>query len=146
MKIITGFDEAFEESSKPQEPPLQEYGHIVEALKHDVTIAENAFARAAKKELKRMLTKHSDTAVMRKASECQDLSVIWVQELSVTLNPTSSVPGFISHLVNVLARSVMETVKDEIAVFIDPLQVHILHIGETLYTFRLKQKWSKKPA
>lgn len=142
MQIITGFDS---ESSEEKKPLSQEYSLVLDALVHNKEVAENAFARISKAQIREQV---GDQVRRIRLDEVGENVTQWFVETSIAIclgdlehsnrdvvvwHLTQEVKNFGVHLLNVVTVD---------KVLVDSLNTKILLSGETVYQFRLKQKWA----
>jgi hypothetical protein len=144
MKIITGFEEGFSTIDRPPNPSSKDYDQIFEVVKHSLGVAETAFARGAKKELKQaLLEKLQGGFEMQEALVCANLFPFWVQESHISVQcPEPKLTAYLSGLVQNLAVAIINHAKGAPLILVDPLQTRIVPVGDAAYQFRLKQKWT----
>jgi hypothetical protein len=144
MQLITGFEEEFATTDKPPAPPLKDFSQIPEALKYDFNVAENIFARGAKKELRQVLhTLCKEEIPNIRAADCLGTYPIWVIEMTVAFSVLDpSLGSYLSSAVRTVAYSIMNQIKDSTPAFVDSLQVKMSRVDDTIFQFRLKQKWT----
>lgn len=148
MKLIMGFEEEFATTDKPPAPPLKDFSQIPEALKHDANVAENIFARGAKKELRQALSELFKEEIPHvRAADCSGTYPIWIVEITVVLPVSdSNFARYLSSSVRTIADAIMDQLADESPAMVDPLQVRMIPVQEDVYQFRMKQKWSTSKA
>ena len=138
MHTITEF-----ESSTPEQELAQgaaekfDYSQVEGALKNDIMVAENVFARCAKHHLKQLL---GDKVRLADPLELIS-SPIWVASSSVTLFfdeklDTSKIEELVcAHAVFVLK------LQGEQSIRVGPLDTRIAEVTPKMFKFSLKQKW-----
>lgn len=151
MKIVTGFDETFDPLDEKPAHPLLEYTQALDAIEHSLQVTENVFARASKKDLRKILPK----ARLRKSEDARGMLPLWVASSDVAFdlkekNTYEDWPAvredkaeLLSSLVRLLAYKILEAVEGKgDLVLVDALRVKISEVGENVYRFSLKQKWT----
>lgn len=131
------------ESSTPEQKLAQgavekfDYGQVEGALKNDLTVADNVFARCAKHHLKRLLGDK-----VRLADPVELVSApFWVAGSSVTLFFDGKLDVLkIEELVVAHATFVLKLRGDQ-AIRVGPLDTKISEVTAKMFKFSLKQKW-----
>lgn len=138
MQIITGFDNDFT-TEKKQEPLCNEYVKVLEALRHNHEVAENAFARISKGHFREQVDHHVRRKRKDETAECFPH---WHVETSVSIDPedTDGASQVLAHLVEDFGNYLLGVVSEK-SVLVDSLQTKIMRVGPSLYQFRLKQRW-----
>jgi hypothetical protein len=141
MRIITSFGES--DHKQVEDEGLEEYGQIFQALVHSLEVAENVFARVAKKAFKRRV----GDARFREAKDARGMIPTWTTESSVVLirPPPRDHENWLhalDDLVEGVSWHLMYSVRERPFVLVDPLSVRIQHVGEDLFRFVIKQKWA----
>jgi hypothetical protein len=149
MSILTKF-----ESSVPSEQKSAlSYGEAVFAVRHDVRVAEAAFARVAKSELQIKLScrrsKRVDAIGDRRA-------VVWVAQESVTIHlrnlpeqPIEKSDGevYVRELTQKIAEPILNYCEaDDVIYLLGPLVPQVQQVGPEQFKFSLKQRWTLESA
>jgi len=143
MQIITGFDS---DTSEEQEKPNagDGYAHVIKALKHNIEVAENAFARIAKAQIRKQI---EHVKRIRK-DELEEVSTQGFSEdcvafclLDEQLYDQVAVGAVLAELVSDFGDHLLHTIKGD-KVLVDSLKTRILPSRAGVYQFRLKQKWA----
>lgn len=148
MSLVTEF-----ESSSPLangEEALRkgyDYHQVFEALVHSKEVAENVFARCAKKQVRQALGK-DDVTMMTSAEEYLPHRT-WMSALSVTLELQGDPKAYVeeaaqslSELADIFSAQIQGSRRDgKKLLLVDALVTEILEIAPSRYSFRLKQKW-----
>jgi len=150
-KVLTAFD-----SDDPQIEPEEaekiekkhDYVQVFEALVHSLEVANTVFARCAKKHFRQSVNEYQNIHLVV-AADAADLTPIWVTDSRVLLSVSFDEKKFeeqgwaIRDLVDELARVVISTGKEkEHLDLIDPLTTKIAEVGDGMYSFSVKQRWS----
>ena len=143
MEIVTGFEGGSAEERVSQLPEA-EYLKVLQALAHNQEVAENVFARAAKKQFKELV----DHTVERiRKDEMKEGATQWFSESSVAIDllelqcySPEAVAGKIASLVHDFGTYILSTLGDG-KVLLESLNTRIIRSGEQTYQFRLKQRW-----
>lgn len=141
MQVVTSFGES--EHPEVEDADVSEYAQIFQALVHSLEVAENVFARVAKKAFKRRV----GDARYREGKDARGMIPMWVSESSVVLvrPPQRDHEDWLralDDLVEGIAYHLISTVNDRPFVLVDPLSVSIKHVGEEIFRFGIKQKWA----
>ena len=139
MRIITSFGES---ETDGEENPL-EYVQIFQALTHSIEVAENVFARVAKKAFRAL----AGEVPFKEAKDARGMLPTWVSEFSiVVMKPPERENGewvdALHELVESMSIHLKMSVGERKHVMVDPLSVRIQLIGENIYRFAIKQKWA----
>lgn len=145
MQIITGFDSEFNSEEKKLQLPASEYVKMLQALQHNLEVAENVFARTAKAQFKELV----DHEIGRiRSDELKDGAAQWFAETSVAIN----IMELRAYAPDVIGKKIADTVRDfgeyilaavdANKVLLESLNTKILRSGESVYQFRIKQKWA----
>ena len=153
MNIVTGFDESFEPPDGKPVDPLLDYIQVLEALEYNIQVAENVFARAAKRTLRTAFPKTK----LKKTDEVEVGSPLWISEDSFSFVPgvknllakkdrdiiTKDNAKKLVELTENLASHIQNAIKGKVQVImVDALWTRITEIGEGRYRFSIKQKWT----
>jgi hypothetical protein len=141
MRIITGF--GIPDSETSSDMSVEEYGQIFQALVHSLEVAENVFARVAKKAFRRKV----GDIKFRESKDARGMIPMWVTESSVVLvrPPPKENQDWLfalDNLVDSLAQHLKSSTNDRPHVLVDSLSVRIQHVGEEIFRFIIKQKWA----
>ena len=146
MQIITGFDSEFAAEEKKPQLLAGEYVKMLQALQHDLEVAENVFARTAKGQFKEIV----DHEVKRiRADELKEGASQWFAETSVAID----IIELRSYAPDAIGQKIADTVRDfgeyvlavvgADKVLLESLNTKIIRSSESIYQFRLKQKWAE---
>jgi hypothetical protein len=149
VKMVTGFEETFAAHAKEPATPDEDFKNLFEALKHDLEVAENVFARATKRNLKRLLKDRP--LILQESKESRTERPLWMTEQSVTQDLTPQFLGDYVEILSAMTASMVRNIIDVLPeghaiVLIDPVQTKIMQVGATEFTFRIKQKWGYRKA
>jgi hypothetical protein len=144
MEIVTGFEVGSAEERVSQLPEA-EYLRMLQALAHNQEVAENVFARTAKKQFKELV----DHKVARiRKDELKKGATQWFSESSIMVDllelrcySPGAVAGRIASLVHDFGMYILSTIGDD-KVLLGSLHTTIIRSGEQSYQFRLKQRWA----
>lgn len=143
MSIVTGFTESFEPQDEEPVHPLLDYIQTLDALEHNILVAENVFSRAAKKTLRKVFP----DSKLRKASESQG-SPLWITENNVVFELGESskeeLARMMAEIVENLAKYIHDVTQttNRPVVMIDALRTQVMEVGKNHYRFYVKQKWT----
>ena len=157
MRTIEGFDDGTPDLNHPEEPKphaddksvteVHGFQPLFRALFHNPAVAENVFAREAKKQFRPF----TEGARRCEAKESRELRPIWTLEASVSFDIAGDLiesdlenwNRSLEELVQTFGQGVVQLLnKRGRLVLIDPLQVRIQRIDESLFRFVIKQKWA----
>jgi len=151
-KIITGFDsDPIRGTEDGKDFTAIEYHRVFEAIHHSLEVAENAFARSAKRDLNNRL---KDRATMKGSPQDRPQ---WMCQASVTIyfpvyepekmkEKSEETSRHLVGLVESVAQHLVSQLKDNEKLkvnFIDSLKVSVQEVGDCTYSFRIKQAWSR---
>jgi hypothetical protein len=136
MRIITGFDSS---TTEEEANSFSQYIEVLKALEHSLEIAENAFSRIAKSQVRRFV---GNKVPRMRADEVKGIFPHWHAETSITIDLESPRPHnvLLAHLVKHFGQYLLNSLLPS-AMLVESLSTRILRVGPTLYQFRLKQKW-----
>ena len=149
MDIITGFEEQFSDIQKEksyssqEEKNCGEYALVFTALSHNNEVAENVFARLSKKQFRSAV----DHKIQKKDREsAKGLWPFWYAEAAIVVDveniDSGMAGGLLKDLVAQFGEHILSSIKENM-VLVESLMTTIIRVGETLYQFRLKQKWAQ---
>ena len=139
MRIITSFGES---ETEGEETPL-EYPQIFQALTHSLEVAENVFARVAKKAFRQLVGE----VPFKESKDARGMLPTWVSEYSIVVvkppdRENQEWVEALHELLESMSLHLRMSVGERKHVMVDPLSVRIQHIGENIYRFSIKQKWA----
>ncbi len=152
MRIVTGFAESFDEQEKEPAHPLIDYLQTIDAIEHNLDVAGNCLARAAKKTLHVKLP----DARLQRSSDAKGGLPLWVSENSIAFElkekkhyaedwdlTKEDFAKKLSEIVETLAEVIGKTSKDlGKLILVDALKIRVLAVGPQMYRFVVKQMWS----
>jgi len=150
MAMITKFD-SDPGRAEGDERPIS-YDTALFALRYDSGVAENVFARLAKKDFRSFLKK----PVLMHTMQDGEVTPIWVEHKTVVLDAKDFPPQepkpeedssqsakLLSTMVYELANSVNRACKNsDSIILIEPLSVRVLSASHGRFSFSVKQRWS----
>ena len=159
-KVLTAFDSESPQSDSDEARKLEQkydYVQVFEALIHNQEVAENVFARCAKKHFRSLLDEDNGLKLVM-PEDAKDLSPVWMTDSRIILatateteNEASKAALFIiladelKTLVSLLAEGVkaQKARRENVSLaMIGPLSTKISEVGEGLHSFTVKQRWS----
>lgn len=140
MPVVTSFESGTPEQELAQDAVGKfDYGQVEGALKNNLTVAENVFARCAKHHLRKCL---GDRARLHEPGTTL-LSPIWKVGASVTLSFNDKLDtSKLEELTEALAAAVLRVRDGEKPLLVDPFSTKITQVGVDLFTFTIKQMGS----
>jgi hypothetical protein len=149
-KVVTTFDSSSPPPRGEEQELLSgnfEFTTVFEALRHSQEVAENAFSRCAKKLFRDLLT--ADGVRIKLVMPDEDpVYPIWLVGATITVHVLGQYdePLWASYLENLVSEQadLVHRLRDENGVIrlIGPLSTRISEIGDRIFSFSLKQKWS----
>lgn len=145
MQIVTGFGSEFTAEEKTPRLLGDEYAKMLKALKHNQEVAENVFARTAKSQFKELV---GHKVLRIRLDEVREGAPQWFSESAVTLDLEMELRSYdltgvgcrIATTVHDFGGYILGAVEKG-KVLVDSLNTKIIRSGESLYQFRLKQRW-----
>lgn len=147
-KVVTAFDSDSPPPSDVTPEALADkfdFSHIFTALRHSHEVAENIFARCAKKLFHITLTNKVHTKMVLPG----DYSgfPLWVAATSITVSAAEKweeplMLSLLEHMVVEHANYILRIKeRDPTIKLVGPLHTKISEVGPQVFTFSLKQKW-----
>jgi len=154
-QVLTAFDSDSPQTDTKETKNLEQkydYVQVFEALVHNREVAENVFARCAKRHFRSEIANDLKLVMPEDAGE---LSPVWVVDSRVLLPVVQSdteaataamfivLAEELKNLVTVLAQDVVVRRRENTSTtLIGPLTTKVSEVGENLFSFSVKQKWS----
>lgn len=147
-KVVTTFDSDSPPPRGDQEELSDkfEFAQVFEALRHSREVAENVFARCAKKLFRGRLA--SSVRIKLAMPDEETKFPIWVTsaQITVAVRGAYDEPMWASYLENLVEESAVGILRlrdeNETVRLIGPLSTRIQEVGVPVYTFSIKQKWA----
>lgn len=151
-RVITGFES--DSPSVKEDDREYDYVMVFTALPHSMEVASNVFARCAKRHFRSVISSETKMVMANEVDELLRACPLFYVEGGIALPVTddkSKHEGLateLSGLVGALADT-METqysarvgFKDPSLALVGPLFTQIRQVGEGLFSFVVKQRWS----
>lgn len=140
--------EEFESGQDPSPQVIEGFVNMLKALRYDQEVAENIFARTAKREVGLHLGKMDFRRLT--SNEARGRLPLWVASSSVSiqcLGKEEDSSGQVTSLIRLIdtlvatMQSTLSTLLGEL-ILIDALSTDIHSHGGDIFKFTLKQKWT----